>query len=134
MVFLISKYGRKGEGILSVGGRSRSNDPDEGPGSAVDTMPISSMSLPWRMELSGEGEILLGDLRECRFGVRRVVSWVSIRGRLEEALRTTWEVRGLETWGEVGDAQSSASHCCLGALEEGPGGSCWTTESLAAES
>lgn len=130
MVFLISKYGRKGEGgILSVGGRSRSNDPDEGPGSAVDTMPISSMSLPWRMELSGEGEFLLGDLRECRLAVRRVLSWVSIRGRL---LRTTWEVRGLETWGEVEDVQSSAArHCCLGALGPAMGGSCWTTDSLA---
>ena len=137
MVFLISKYGRNGEGILSVGGRSRSRDPEEGPGSAVDTMPMSSMSLPWRMEFSGEGEILLGDLRERRFAVRRVESWVSIRGRLEEALRTTWEVRGLETWGEVGDDQSStASHCCLGALEEGPamGGSCWTVDSLGEES
>jgi len=79
-----------------MGGRSRSNDPDEGPGSAVDTMPISSMSLPWRMELSGDGEILLGDLRVWRLA-RRVESWVSIRGRLEEALRTTWEVKGLET-------------------------------------
>lgn len=96
VVFLISKYGRGGEGILRIGGRSRSNDPDDGPGSAVDTMPISSMSLPWRMEPNGEGEILLGDLRGWRL-VRRVESWVSIRGRLEEALRTTWGVKGLET-------------------------------------
>lgn len=43
---------------LAIGVRcERSNDPDEGPGDARDTTPMSSRSLPWRCR----GEVCSGD-------------------------------------------------------------------------
>jgi hypothetical protein len=106
--------GDDGPGSANFGAVLRSRrDPVDGPGSAVDTTPISSTSLPGR---SGEGlQVKAADFREheaCLFGWRKEVSILSRRGRFEGLGgygKETSEDKGLETWGEDGDDQIEES-------------------------
>lgn len=108
-------------------GRRWRREPLEGPGSEVDTIPMSSMSFPYRTVGGGlEGAALSGDLRlrgRGRFGARQAVSILSSRGRFAGLDGYPWDESGLETCGEVGEGHmvvSSARHVWRGAVTEGP--------------
>jgi hypothetical protein len=101
-----------GSGNFGPARKSR-RDPVEGPGSAVDTTPISSISLPGR---SGEGlQVKTADFRdvgESLLGWRKVVSILSSRGRfvgLGGYVNDTSDDKGLETCGEEEEDQIEGS-------------------------
>ena len=113
---VFSVWGETGVG----NGFSRSKEPLEGPGSEVDTIPMSSISLPWRSVAIRGATIFLCDIAEKRLSWTRV----SMRGRFT-VFGGNWGVSGLETWGEVGEAQrwlsfvSEVKQSWRGAFDDG---------------
>lgn len=95
--------------------RERSNEPLDGPGSTVCTIPMSSMSLPWRGVGDLAGEDLGGDRGDRWEGLRPPIRNLSSRGRFVawEWEGKLWRLfraeRGLETRDDEDEGGQSVS-------------------------